>query len=176
MFAITGTPGVGKTTVSEILRKKGYRVIHLNEVAEYYGCISREGDELVVDLDCLAERFDPDEWECDFVEGHLSHHVADRCAVLRCHPAELLERMKSKNWDEDKILENLEAEIVDYILVESLEMCAEVHEIDTTGKTPHEVAGIVESIYLRQAASPPGNVDWISEIGGEIDGFIRKRL
>ena len=34
VVAITGTPGTGKTTVAEILRKRGYRVFSVNELAE----------------------------------------------------------------------------------------------------------------------------------------------
>lgn len=174
MLAITGTPGVGKTSVAEILRKRGYRVLHVNDIARHYGCMDEEGDDLVVDLDALTERFNEGDFDADFIEGHLSHYVARRCVVLRCNPLELKRRMEAKGWSEEKVMENLEAEIIDYVLVEALEVCEEVHEVDTTGRTPEDIADIVEMIYRGDKSSPPGNIDWIAELGDKIDEFIRK--
>ncbi|WP_456478695.1 adenylate kinase family protein [Geoglobus ahangari] len=174
MLAITGTPGVGKTSVAEVLRSRGYRVLHLNEIAEHYGCLEEDGEEKLVDLEALVERFSEDDFSADFVEGHLSHHIARRCVVLRCNPVELRRRMEGKGWSEEKIAENLEAEIIDYILVEALEVCEEVHEIDTTGKTPEEVTDLVEKIFKGEVILPPGSVDWIAELGDRIDEFVRR--
>ncbi|NOY10894.1 MAG: AAA family ATPase [Archaeoglobi archaeon] len=174
MLAITGTPGVGKTSVAEVLRSRGYRVLHLNEIAKHYGCLEEDGEEKLVDLEALVERFSEDDFSADFVEGHLSHHIARRCVVLRCNPVELRRRMEGKGWSEEKIAENLEAEIIDYILVEALEVCEEVHEIDTTGRTPEEVADLVEKIFRGEVSLPPGSVDWIAELGDRIDEFVRR--
>ncbi|WP_456370633.1 adenylate kinase family protein [Geoglobus sp.] len=174
MFAITGTPGVGKTSVANVLRERGYRVIHVNEIAEQHGCLYEDDGELVIDLDELVERFSEDEFNADFVEGHLSHHISAKCVVLRCNPVELRRRMGEKGWSSEKILENLEAEIIDYILVEALEVCEEVHEIDTTSKSPEEVADIIEKIVRGEESHPPGRVDWISELGDRLSEFIRK--
>lgn len=174
MLAITGTPGVGKTSVAEVLRVRGYRVLHLNEIAKHYGCLEEDGGEMLVDLEALVEKFSEDDFSADFVEGHLSHHIAKRCVVLRCNPVELRERMEGKGWSEEKIVENLEAEIIDYILIEALETCEEVHEIDTTGRTPEEVADLVEKIFRGEVSLPPGRVDWIAELGDRIDEFVRK--
>ena len=171
MLAITGTPGVGKTTVARILEKRGYRVGSVNEVAKKYGCVDEEEGELVVDIEKLKESFSED---LDFIEGHLSHYFADRCVVLRCNPLVLKERLQSKGWDKEKILENLEAELIDQILVEALDICSEVHEIDTTGMTPEEVADLIEKIYHGELKLGYGRVDWISAIGDKIEEIIRK--
>ncbi len=175
MLAITGTPGVGKTTVADVLSGRGYRVAHLNDIAKHYGCLHEEDGDLVVDLETLADRFDEGDFGVNFIEGHLSHHVARRCVVLRCNPAELMRRMKCRGWEEEKIMENLEAEIIDFVLVEALEVCDEVHEVDTTERTPEEVANIVERIYRGEEAHPPGKIDWISELGDKIDEFVRRQ-
>jgi len=173
MLAITGTPGAGKTTVAEILKRRGYRVAHLNEIAEQYGCLFEEDGDLLIDVEMLSEKFDRSEFNFDFVEGHLSHHIAEKCVVLRCNPVVLRKRMESKGWSEDKILENIEAEIIDYILVEALQVCKEVHEVDTTSKTPEEIADIIEKIYREEENYPPGSVDWIKELGDKVEDFMR---
>lgn len=174
MLAITGTPGVGKTSVAEELRKRGYRVAHVNEIAEHYGCIEESIEGIYVDMDCLMEKFRTEDWDIDFVEGHLSHYIAERCVVLRCNPVELEKRMMAKGWSREKIMENIEAEIVDYILIEALEFCHEVHEIDTTNLKVKEVADIVERVYHGKERLEAGKIDWISELGDEIDRFMRR--
>ncbi|ADC65777.1 Adenylate kinase [Ferroglobus placidus DSM 10642] len=171
MIAITGTPGTGKSTVAEILRKRGYVVLSVNEIAEKFGCIEEEEDGVkIVDLECLEKV----EVDADFVEGHLSHHLnAKTVIVLRCRPDVLYERLVKKGWSEEKIRENVEAELIDYILVEALEKHDDVHEIDTTNLTPEEVADKIEEI-LRGKKYPPGKIDWISELSDSIDKYIRK--
>ncbi len=173
MFAITGTPGVGKTTVAKILENRGYRVVDFIIIAKYYGCVDESDGEIEVDLDLLKKLFRPDDFNFDFVEGHLSHYIANRCVVLRCRPDVLEERMRKKGWDEEKILENLEAEIIDYVLFEAIENCDEVHEIDTTGMNPEMVANAVEDIFKGRESFPVGNIDWISELGDEIYRYLR---
>jgi len=171
MLAITGTPGVGKTTVAKILERKGYRVGSVNEIAKKYGCVEEEEGCLVVDIEKLRKSFSEN---LDFIEGHLSHYLADKCVVLRCNPLVLKERLKSKGWNNEKILENLEAELIDQILIEALEVCVEVHEIDTTEKTPEDVANIVEKIYRGEIKLGYGKIDWISVVGDKILEVIRK--
>ncbi|MEM0022632.1 MAG: AAA family ATPase, partial [Archaeoglobaceae archaeon] len=68
MIALTGTPGCGKTTVAEELKRRGYRVISVKEFAEMHGCARKEGDDVIVDVGKLSRhRFD------GIIEGHLSH-------------------------------------------------------------------------------------------------------
>jgi len=171
LIAITGTPGTGKSTVAEVLRKRGYVVLSVNEIAEEFGCVEEEEDGVkIIDLGCLGKI----EVDADFVEGHLSHHLnAQAVIVLRCRPDVLYKRLVEKGWGEEKIRENVEAELIDYILVEALEKHENVHEIDTTNLTPEEVADKIEEI-LKGKKYPPGNVDWISELSDDIDKYIRK--
>ena len=39
VVAITGTPGVGKSTVAEELKRRGYTVLSVNKLAEDFNCI-----------------------------------------------------------------------------------------------------------------------------------------
>jgi len=52
------------------------------------------------------------------------------------------------------------------ILVEAVEMCSRVDEIDTTGKSPQEVAGIAGRIILEGLSRPPGQVNFLYDFFG----------
>ena len=177
VLALTGTPGTGKTTVADLLRRRGYTVLSVNELAENLGCVIGEEEGCkIVDVEDLSKKIrDVLPEGLVIIEGHLSHLLnPDRIIVLRCNPLELKRRLERKGWPEEKILENVEAELVDVILVEAIDMGKEVHEIDTTGKDPEEVADMVEDVIKRRRRFEPGNVDWISVVGEEIDGLIRR--
>lgn len=172
MIALTGTPGTGKTTVAELLKKRGYEVIFVIEMARKYECIlDDEGEEVEIDVEKLSQfRFD------GIVEGHLSHYLhPDITIVLRCNPLVLKERLEERGWDEEKLMENVEAELLDVILVEAIEMNSNVYEIDTTFMTAEEVADAVESIISGKGEDyRPGKVDWLSELEDRLDEVMRK--
>ena len=177
LVALTSTPGVGKTTVAEILRARGYRVESVSELAEKFDCIiGEEDDSKIVDVEELAEKLESPEDEVVILEGHLSHLLnPDRVIVLRCNPIVLKERLESKGWSEEKVLENVEAELIDAILVEAMEECREVYEIDTTDLSPKEVADSIEEILKGEGDKyKPGGIDWISEVGDRIEELMRR--
>ena len=167
-IALTGTPGIGKTTVSEVLKQRGYKILDLNNFIKEKGLrgdkdIDRSSFE--VDTRHLKEVYHRENLNPDLVEGHLAHHLSlSPTVVLRCSPSELEKRMNKKGWNEDKIEENLEAEMLDTILIESLEICEDVYEIDTTGKSPKEVASAIEEIMQGKVENyEPGSIDWSEE-------------
>ncbi len=177
LIALTGTPGVGKSTVAEILRRRGYKVLSVNELAERFNCVIGEEDGCkIVDVDELSKKVKDIVEDLTIVEGHLSHLLnPDLVIVLRCNPLELKRRLESKEWHEEKILENVEAELVDVILIEALDSVGEVYEIDTTNMSPEEVANAVEEILKGKGGKyKPGKIDWISEVGDEIEEVMRK--
>ncbi len=107
--AVTGTPGTGKTTATELLESRlaaaktaadrestpDLEVIHLNRVLEdeeLYTEVDADRESKIADLEALNEWL---EGRDDvMIESHLAHHVdADRVAVLRCHPETLEERL-----------------------------------------------------------------------------------
>ncbi len=178
VLALTGTPGTGKTTVANLLRKRGYTVFSLNELAERLECVIGEEEGCkIVDVEGLSKRL-RDVLPRGFiviVEGHLSHLLnPDRIIVLRCNPLELKRRLEKRGWPEEKVLENVEAEIVDVILVEAIGTGKDVHEIDTTNRDPEDVADMIEDVILGKRKFEPGKIDWISVVGEEIEELMRK--
>lgn len=162
-IALTGTPGTGKTTVAGLLP---YRVIDINALVKGGMNVGLDPDRgcLDADMDALkAHLFNLGSDETVILEGHFSHHFADWSIVLRLSPAELEPRLKARGYIESKIKENLEAEALDVILVEAVEQCRQVDEIDTTGKSAEEVAELVAEIIQGQRRFPPGQVNWFAD-------------
>ena len=162
-IALTGTPGTGKTTVAGLVP---YRVIDINSLVKGgmnvgtdpdRGCLEADMDALNVHLSGL------DSDETLILEGHFSHHFADWSIVLRLSPAALRPRLEARGYKESKITENLEAEALDVILVEAVEKCSRVDEIDTTGKSAAEVAKVVTELIQGLLRLPPGQVDWFTD-------------
>jgi adenylate kinase len=177
-IALTGTPGTGKTTVSQLLREKNYTVIDVNAFAKENNCITGadiQRDTAIVDLQtletALTTMYPPSE-QIIFFEGHLTHLLAsmDTIIILRCHPYELIKRLSTKKWSRQKVRENIEAEILDVILCEAVEIKPTdvLFEIDTTQKTSNEVAAAIEEI-IGNSFKPMkkyniGQLDWSEEI------------
>lgn len=162
-IALTGTPGTGKTTVAKLLP---HRVIDINALVKGgmnlgvdpdRGCLDADMDALKAHL----SNFGSD--ETVILEGHFSYHFADWSIVLRLSPAELRPRLAARGYKKEKIDENLEAEALDVILVEAVEQCSQVDEIDTTGKSASEVAMLVAEIIQGQRRFPPGQVNWFTD-------------
>lgn len=161
-LAVTGTPGTGKTSATELL---DLPVIHLNDVVREEGLWSErdeERDTLVVDLDACREHLG--DWE-GVLESHLAHHFeADRVAVLRCRPDELERRLLDRGESAAKAAENRESEALDVILGEAVAEhgTERVYEIDTTDLTPEEVAAELVAVAAGERAPSAGEVDFLA--------------
>lgn len=130
---ITGTPGTGKTVISNYLKKEGFPVIEVGklvkeeELFEYYDEVT---ESYVVDDDLLNEKL------LELIENNTSSfplildgHVVElppdfilHCIVLRCSIQHLRQRLSERSYGEAKIDENVEAEIMEVILTDMLEL------------------------------------------------------
>ncbi|HDQ08502.1 MAG TPA: adenylate kinase [Methanoculleus sp.] len=166
MIALTGTPGCGKSTVAEILRDRGWTVIRQNDTTGHYELEKdADRDTVVIDEEMWAEEFVPFE---GIIEGHLTHLIpANRVVILRCRPDILAGRLRERGYGPEKVSENAEAEALDVILVEALEIhpASRICEIDTTGKSPEETAGAIEAFIHGECPNPCTHVDWSAYLG-----------
>jgi len=180
LIGLTGTPGTGKSSVSDLLKERcGYRVIHLNELIKeerLYSEVDAVRDTLVADMDKVSARVSKLVDESDAVtilDSHLSHYIADIVIVLRASPDKLRERLSQRDYSQAKISENVEAEALDVILVESVEWCDKVFEIDTTEATVEDIVKDVDEIIRALLCGDdkdvllkykPGSFDWSEDI------------
>ncbi len=164
--ALTGTPGVGKSTVA---RRLGAAVaaVEVADLAVQLGVARRRSRGVEVDLPRLraALRRARGRPPADVLVGHLAHLLPVREAiVLRCRPDELLRRLRrGRRGTAVQRRENAESEAVDLVLVEALERGLRVYEIDTTGRT---VAAVAREVVQRLRRGGPGRhgiVDWLAD-------------
>jgi adenylate kinase len=157
-IAVTGTPGTGKTTLSQLYEEQGLKVIHLTEYVKrkYLG---EEGEkEFEVDVEEMRKALEDEEF--DMVEGHLAHQVpVDICVVLRTRPDILRERLEDRDYSDEKVEENVQSEILDVVLSEAVENQKTVIEVGTTDTSPEEVLEEVKR-KVEKGENNYGNFDW----------------
>lgn len=175
--ALTGTPGTGKSAVGTELQAKGYNIIRLHELAKQTGCITgvdTKRNTNLVDIPRLNKYIKTHypSPELQFFEGHIAHllRTMEKVILLRCHPQELRKRLQKRNWSAQKIKENSDAEALDIILCEAVDLQPKknIMEIDTTRKTIGEVTAVIEMLIARHfqptTSYSIGTIDWSEEI------------
>lgn len=165
-IAITGTPGTGKSTVGRILSERlGIPVYNLSELIKekkLYTEFDREKNAYVVDVEKLFEFFKNK--ENYIAEGLVAHYVpSDLIVVLRAKPEVVIERLKPRGYSEEKLRENAEAERVAVIATEVFENFpnSPIAHIDTTNRTPEEIAELVERALKGEEVFD--EVDWLED-------------
>lgn len=171
LVALTGTPGTGKSTAAELLRRRGREVVEISDIVRsgrVSTALDEERDSLEVDTDELDEVVRKEYGRGTILVGHLSHFLSvDLIIVLRCRPSVLAERLRARGWSDVKIRENVEAEGCDVILVEAVESGAAVAEIDATSMSAEQVADAIEEVLAGEREKyAAGNVDWSDEVMG----------
>ncbi len=173
--AVTGTPGTGKTTATELLEERlsstdddslpELETIHLNRVLEdeeLYTDIDADRESKIADLDAIRQWL---EGRDDVViDSHLAHHFgADRVAVLRCRPDRLETRLRDRGESDAKATENAESEALDVILSEAVDEhgLESIYEIDTTARDPEDVADALEAVVAGTREPSAGDVNFV---------------
>ncbi|MGQ0797567.1 MAG: adenylate kinase family protein [Methanobacteriota archaeon] len=168
LVAITGTPGTGKTGASAVIERRGYAVIHLDDLARREGCVVgrddvRGTDE--VDLDLLRTKLHVPA-KLAFLHSHYSHLMpVNVAAVLRCRPSVLRQRLETRGWPSAKVRENVEAEAIGVITQQAASRVPFVYEIDTTDGEPEGTADRILAILRGDTHGHDlGSVDWSDEV------------
>jgi adenylate kinase len=184
---IGGTPGTGKTMVAKVLGSRlGVNVIALGELADTSGCISAQDkarDTGIIDEDCLVDaiiELVDDKKEKFIIEGHYIDLVPSSAVqwvfILRTHPETLVGRLVDRGYKEEKVNENVEAEVLGVCQLDALDAFGEerVLEIDTSDMTPSDVASMIEQMIDEEAA--PTRIDWMVSLEkeGRLDDFLNE--
>ena len=172
---IGGTPGTGKTETAKELRIiLGQRVVALGQLAVETGCVEQrdsDRDTGIINEDCLVEQILSlleSESESIIIEGHYVDLVPSSSVkhvfILRTHPTKLKKRLRSRDYSDDKVSENVEAEIMGVCQMDALFAFGEemVTEIDTTDITPSLVAQrIAETLKTPETSVSIERIDWM---------------
>jgi len=127
LVIITGTPGVGKTTLAKKIVKLGYTRLDLHD---HYKEISTRYDRKKQCYDIDVKKFTAlvkkkvKEHEKVVVDSHISHllpkKMVDLCIILTCSDLKKLKRrLVARKYSKKKIEENIQAEIFQVCLEEA---------------------------------------------------------
>ena len=146
-IALTGTPGTGKTTLS---KKLNYNIVSINQSYPEISDGKNENGDWLINLDKLLDNIEVAKYNNTVFEGHVSHFLEnlDLVIVLRCHPSKLQERLEERNYNQEKIRENIEAEALNIISEEAMDSYGEekVFELDTSSSDLDESVNLLNDI------------------------------
>lgn len=128
---ITGTPGTGKSSHAQLLIEQvpELKLVDVKSVAKENNCISGYDEERkcdIIDEELLVDALEDDldrgnqviDWHvCDVFPEHL----IDLVIVLRTENSVLFDRLKERKYSDEKISENIDAEIMEVILNDARE-------------------------------------------------------
>ncbi len=177
-IAVTGTPGVGKSTLVAEGERRGYRIVDVKAWAKKEGCVvdfDEDDDADVIDVVELAHLVPDDDGSKVLYDGHLSHLLdLDVVWVLRCDPRVLRERLEARGYKAAKVDENTEAEALDLILQEALDGGKNVVQRDATHRSPEALFDAFVAATRPMMTEPDLEaVDWSDQLGlgtGTADG------
>ncbi|TFG16484.1 MAG: hypothetical protein EU531_06385 [Promethearchaeota archaeon] len=195
---ISGTPGTGKTTISNHLCNFiDAKVLSLNEliinrnfVLEY----DQERETSIIDeeklnknLDGIIKEFSIHPLAYLIIEGHfcdiLSEDYMDFVIILRCHPDELVKRLKNRGYKHKKIMENVQSEIlgssVNYFIEKNLNL--PLYEINTTKSDLNIISKqILDIINGSEDLNDYyiGKINWLEELSNQnrLNDFFSKDM
>ncbi len=165
IIAISGVPGTGKTKAAELLSKHlKYKLISIKSLLKKVKTKKdKKRNVRIIDPKDL-KKFIPK--GNIIIEGHLSHFLkSDLLVILRTRPDVLERRLKKRKWPKNKIVENVEAEILDEITINAVDKNKNIMELDTSKLNAEKTAKIIlECIHKKSIANyKPGKISWIDK-------------
>jgi adenylate kinase len=189
VILITGTPGVGKTAVSQFLASKlnatNIDLTKLVKQEKLASGVDKARKTLIVDMKKVSERVQSiiKSYDQDIIiDGHYSMNVLPAknvhlAFVLRRDPEELKKILEDRDFRNRKLWENLAAEILDVCLWDAVRVCGadKVCEINVTSKTIEEVAEEIVAVLEEKRKCRVGVVDWLGKLEkeGRLNEFLR---
>jgi adenylate kinase len=189
VILITGTPCTGKTTTAKQLAAKlCAEYINLTEYAKTYGLIQGEDTQRQTTIinekamkHKLAETIITSTNANIIIDGHYAAAVTPQnqtthVFVLRRNPKELKVFMEKCGFKNQKLWENLSAEILDSCLIEAIQTQeGKVCELDVTGKTAEEIVADILDVLDKGKRCLSGFVDWLGmlEREGILDEYLK---
>lgn len=189
LIIVTGTPGVGKTLISKALASKiNAQVISISELVKkekLYRGIDKKRRTLVADIEKVSKRINKIIHSAStnlIIEGHFAADVVPPekvsiVFILRREPEELERILRERSYNEEKIRENIAAEILDVCLYDAIKAFGEnkVCEINVTSRNVEDVVQEIIKIINSEEKCKIGIVDWLGklEAEGKLDKYLK---
>ncbi len=182
-IGITGTPGVGKSTVARRLANRlGFSVTSLDDIVIRRGAYLEydvERDSYVVDEEAVEKILNEVVLDNGVYEGlsvvyTTNPDLFDIVFVLRCDPYTLEERLRAKGFKEAKIKENVSAEILDIVYADALRIygASKVKQVDNSRGLDETVDKMLAKLEDDRAVCD--SVDWLTLVmeKGDVKRFL----
>jgi len=177
---VTGTPGTGKTTFAKKLAKEiGAEYVALTQFVserKLYTGFDRERESRVVNLTRVKaslNRLLSQTKRATIVDTHIPEGIIPKdlvklVFVLRCHPKILERRLSKKKWKQNKIRENVLAEMLDVCLINAVKWFgwSRVLQLDTSHVSVDKCVATTKRILIQQAQRRV-KIDWIATLDKE---------
>ncbi|MEM0444431.1 MAG: AAA family ATPase [Nitrososphaerota archaeon] len=166
-YLVAGTPGVGKSTVAPALASRlGAAVLEVRELADP-GEFEVQASKLSARAGSWIRRKGQD--------AVIATHIVFKprgvsllgAVVLRRNPVRLIVELEERGYRLEKVLENVEAELLGVVYLEALRKLGrgKVFQFDTTDRSVDEV---VELTYKALRGGLAGEeIDWVSRLERE---------
>jgi adenylate kinase len=140
-------------------------VVEVAALARSFGAVKGIRRRTVVDLRRMRQQMPERPNQTTLVVGHLSHLLpVQRVILLRCHPNELRRRLRRRRGLSSRQREeNVISEAIDLIRWEIEERRLPVVELDTSGRSPAQVAGVLRVALSRRGPHLASHIDWLSD-------------
>jgi len=176
VIVISGTPGVGKTSVAKALAERLNGVyVNLSELVlknKLYVEYDYERKSYIIDEEKVQKEImrisEKNNDRYVIIDSHYGElapkEIVIKAFIIRYNPLMLARRLKLRGWDEEKIKENVQAEILGVCTINALkEYGAEyVYEIDGTNKSVDEILKEIIEVLSSRRKVRMEFIDWLS--------------
>ena len=170
-LVITGNPGVGKHTTTDLFVKQdsSYQIIDINKFAIEGSFGNKVEDGFEVNTIELKDEIKKEVSDKSIIVGHLAPYVLDDsdidlAVVLRKNPYDLMDIYKKRDYQESKIKQNAGSEVLGVIANDAIASFGKekTFEIDTTTKTPERIVEEINGIIKNKEGGDI--IDWLTII------------
>ena len=165
-IVITGNPGVGKHTITQLVAyKMRLSIIDINKIAKDSQLFEKNGDVNDVDVEMLEKILESKISENNIIVGHLAPYVLKKnqvkiVIVLRRSPYDLISVYEDRKYSDKKIRDNVGSEILGIIANDAIGKFQEkTFQINVSGKPIAEIFEKIMSIIMNKKGNEV--VDWL---------------